>query len=77
MHYRENDMDGVWGFLMAFGLLAFWALAAVAVIWLLPSVRFATALDARPQQAGASDAKRPLAGAWRAVRLVPTSTSRP
>lgn len=76
MHYRENDMDGVWAFLMAFGLLAFWALAAVAVIWLVPSVRFATALDARPQQAGASDATRPRRR-WRAVRLIATSTNRP
>lgn len=61
MHYWQNGMDGAWGFVMVSGMLAFWALAAVAIIWAVRSTRHSTAIDARAQQPASGDAERILA----------------
>lgn len=62
MHYWNSGMDGAWGFVMVSGMLAFWALAVVAIIWAIRSARYSTAIGARAQQPGAGDAERILAG---------------
>ena len=62
MYYWENGIDGAWGAVMVSGVLAFWALAAVAMIWAVRSARYSTAMDVRAQQPDASAAERILAG---------------
>ena len=62
MHYWEDGMDGAWGFVMVFGMLAFWALAAVAVIWAIRSTRHSGTMEDRIHQLRASDAEQILAG---------------
>jgi putative membrane protein len=61
MRYWENGVDGAGGVVMVSGMLALWALAAVAIIWAVRSARSSTAIDARAQQPGACDAERILA----------------
>ncbi|MFA6576573.1 MAG: hypothetical protein WCS84_14215 [Nocardioides sp.] len=62
MHYWENGMDGTWGQVMGSAMLAFWALAAVAIIWALRPARYSTTICAGAQQPGAGDAEGVVAG---------------
>lgn len=50
MQYWDNDhMEGVWGVVMILGMVGFWMLLAVVIVWAIRSSRSPYALAARAQ----------------------------
>lgn len=50
MHYWDNDhMDSAWGVVMILGMVGFWVLLAVVIVWAIRSSRSPYALATRAQ----------------------------
>ncbi|NRQ51657.1 SHOCT domain-containing protein [Aeromicrobium sp. YC3-14] len=46
MYWDNGHMDGGWGFAMMLGMLGFWALIAVGIVWFVRSNPMATGSSA-------------------------------
>ena len=61
---ENGHMDGSWGLLMVFGMVAFWGLIAIAVIWVITTNRTARLSNGVPPAHGSATSDRgPTAGA--------------
>jgi uncharacterized membrane protein len=56
MHYWDNGpRDGAWAVVMMLGMVAFWALLVVLIIWAVRSSRSSNVLAKRAQPSGAAN----------------------